>query len=185
MTAMAKFSQGTGKHRQRKGSVRSKRASLITHVIGSMTHLYQQAADMAENPEVRTMFRSMAEEEKKKLESLGSAGERGDGAGRTIRNLISAFERRETGLLKKIGAEIDEVEALKVAMEIETESIRLYEKLLPEVKAPGQKAVIKGLIREEQQRYSTFENTCLFLSDPAGWYMWNEQSFTDGGTSCA
>jgi rubrerythrin len=150
-----------------------------------LAHLYQQAADKAENPEVRTMFRSMAEEEKIKLESLGPVVRRSGGAGSTTRRMISAFEKRERTLLNKIGAETDEVEALQVAMEIETESIRLYEKLLPEIKTPGQKEIISRLIREEQQRYATFENTCLFLSDPAGWYMWNERSFVDGGTSCA
>jgi ferritin-like metal-binding protein YciE len=185
MTATAIISRGAGKDHQRKGMDRSRRAVPVADVIGSLAHLYQQAADKAENPEVRTMFQSMAEEEKIKLESLGSVVERSGAAGSTIRKMISAFEKRERSLLKKIGAETDEVEALKVAMEIETESIRLYGKLLPEVKTPGQKAIISRLIREEQQRYATFENTCLFLSDPAGWYMWNEQSFADGGTSCA
>lgn len=176
-------------HHAHTGSGRKRTdASLLKDVIGSMTHFYRQAAEKAQILGVRTMFLSIAEEEQKQFEVIralrrrAGAGTRPSG---TVRSMISGLKRREDRLLKRIGAKTDEVEALRIAMDIEMESIRFYVKLLRETEAPVHKEIVGSLLKEEQQRYTAFENTCLFLSDPAGWYMWNEQSFTDGGTSWA
>lgn len=176
-------------HHAQNGSIRGgNSAAFIKDVVGSMTRFYRQAAKKAQIPEVRSMFLSIADEEQKQFEVIsaipGKAGARSRTAA-AIRGMISSLKRREHNLLKRIGANTDEVEALKIAMDIELESIRFYVKLLRETEAPAQKEIVGKMLREEQQRYTTFENTCLFLSDPAGWYMWNEQSLTDGGTSWA
>jgi rubrerythrin len=177
---------GNAHHQARTGSGQGNSAAIIKDVIGSMTHFYRRAAKKAQVPEVRNMFLSIAEEEQKQFEAIRAyRGRAGAHAAGTIRRMISALKKREDRLLKRIGAHTDEVEALKIAMDIEVESIRLYTKLLREIQTPGQKKIVGSLLIEEQQRYTTFENTCLFLSDPAGWYMWNEQSFADGGTSWA
>jgi len=81
------------------------------------------------------------------------------------------LNKREARLLKRIKAPTDEVEALKISMDIEMESIRVYENLLHETDTPGQKEIICSLLKEEQHRYTTFGNTCLFLSDPASWFL--------------
>ena len=180
---------GIAHHHAQTGSIRGgNSAAFIKNVVGSMTHFYRQAAEKAQIPGVRTMFLSIAEEEQKQFEIISAIPGR-TGAGprtaATIRRMISALKRRGDRLLERIGANTDEVEALKIAMDIEVESIRFYVKLLRDTDASGQKEIVGKMLREEQQRYTTFENTCLFLSDPAGWYMWNEQSFTDGGTSWA
>ncbi len=92
--------------------------------------------------------------------------------------MITELKKREVRLLKRIKASTDEVGALKIALDMEMESIR-------QTDAPAQKEIVCSLLKEEQHRYIPFENTCLCLSDPAGWYLWNEQSFVDGGTSWA
>lgn len=99
--------------------------------------------------------------------------------------MITELKKREVRLLKRIKASTDEVGALKIALDMEMESIRVYENLLRQTDAPAQKEIVCSLLKEEQHRYIPFENTCLCLSDPAGWYLWNEQSFVDGGTSWA
>lgn len=175
-------------HAQPGSKRNSNSAAFIKDVVGSMTHFYRQAAKKAQVPEVRTLFLSIAEEEQKQFEVISSIPGRASArprAAAAIRRMISVLKKRENRLLERIGANTDEVEALKIAMDIEVESIRFYVKLLRETEAPGQKEIVDKMLKEEQQRYTTFENTCLFLSDPAGWYMWNEQSFTDGGTSWA
>ena len=180
---------GIAHHHAQTGSTRGgNSAAFIKDVVGSVTRFYGQAAGKAQIPEVRNMFLSIAEEEQKQFEAISAMPGRAGARSRTaaaIRKMISALKKREDRLLERIGANTDEVEALRIAMDIEAESIRFYVKLLRETKAPAQKEIVGKMLREEQQRYTTFENTCLYLSDPAGWYMWNEQSFTDGGTSWA
>jgi rubrerythrin len=141
-----------------------------------------------QDPVARTTFLRIADEEQSQAEGISpcsGAGIRAQAENRAIRRMVSAFKEIEGSILKKIGTATDEIDALKIAMEMEMESIRLYAKLLPKIQAPGLKTLVWRLLREEQQRYTTIENTCLYLSDPAGWYLWNEQGITDGGTPWA
>ncbi|NJD57485.1 MAG: hypothetical protein FIA94_13940 [Nitrospirae bacterium] len=179
----------THKHHAKTRSGRAcTNTSLIRDVIGSMTNFYREAAEKAQAPEVRTMFLSLAEDEQEQIEAIrafrgrSSADIRSAGS---ARKMISALKKREDSLLAMVGAKTDEVEALKIAMDMEKEGIRLYGKLLRETVGPVQKDIIGRLLRKEQQRHTTFENSYIFLTDPVSWHMWNEQSFADGGTSWA
>jgi len=73
--------------------------------------------------------------------------------------MITELKKREVRLLKRIKASTDEVGALKSALAIEMESIRVYENLLRQTDAPAQKEIVCSLLKEEQHRYITIENT--------------------------
>lgn len=179
----------TGQHHAQTRSRKARTgASLIKDVIGSMTNFYREAAERAQDPEVRTLFLSLAEDEQKQIEAVRAFRGRSSAhirSASSARKMISALKKKEDLLLTMIGAKTDEVEAMKIAMDLEEEGIRLYGKLLLETDGPMQKEIIARLLREEQQRHTTFENTYAFLTDPVSWHMRNEQSFADGGTSWA
>jgi rubrerythrin len=132
------------------------------------------------NPIGRRVFLSVMEDEKRHLEDFRTIpkerhlGARGTAATKIIK-----------GFLQKIKTTTDDVEALKIAMEMEKESIELYEKLSKRVRTPKEKALFRSLLNEEQQRYAEFSDTCLFLSDSRSWFMWDEHSIMDGGTPWA
>jgi len=88
-------------------------------------------------------------------------------------------------LLEKIEATTDEMEALKIALQMEKDSIEFYKKAVNEVQTPKEKALFEKLIKEEQQHYDIFANTYFFLSDSGSWFMWEEHSIVDGGTPWA
>jgi hypothetical protein len=157
----------------------------VRNVVDSMTLFFRQAAEKAQDPAVRSMFISMADEEQKQLEAFGSASETTGAVAYAIRRMIRSLEESKRRLLKTIGSTTDDVDALKIALEIEKEGIRLYERILPKVTTPGQKAIVSRLLNDEKQRYAAIENTCLLFSDPDNWYLWNEQGIMDGGTPWA
>lgn len=153
------------------------RYGAIEGIVASKATFYQQAAEKTMNPIGRRVFLSVMEDEKKLLEDFKDIPkERRTGARAT------ASTKTIKGFLKKIRATTDDVEALRIAMEMEKESIELYQKLSKKVRTPKGKALLKGLLHEEQQRYAEFSDTCLFLSDSRGWFMWDEHSIMDGGT---
>ena len=88
-------------------------------------------------------------------------------------------------MLEKIESTTDEMEALKIAMQMEKDSIEFYKKAVNEVQTPKEKALFEKLIKEEQQHYDIFANTYFFLSDSGSWFMWEEHSIVDGGTPWA
>jgi len=156
------------------------RYGTIEGIVASKATFYQQAAEKTVNPIGRRVFLSVMDDEKRLLEDF-----RGIPKERHLGTRGTASTRVIKGFLKKIKATTDDVEALKIAMDMEKESIGLYEKLSKKVRTPKEKALLKSLLNEEQQRYAEFSDTCLFLSDSRSWFMWDEHSIMDGGTPWA
>ncbi|HUO76163.1 MAG TPA: ferritin family protein [Thermodesulfovibrionales bacterium] len=156
------------------------RYGAIEGIVASKATFYQQAAEKTVNPIGRRVFLSVMDDEKRLLEDF-----RGIPKERHLGTRGTASTRVIKGFLKKIKATTDDVEALKIAMDMEKESIGLYEKLSKKVRTPKEKALLKSLLNEEQQRYAEFSDTCLFLSDSRSWFMWDEHSIMDGGTPWA
>jgi len=88
-------------------------------------------------------------------------------------------------MMEKVQATADELEAFKIAMQMEKEGIEFYKKLMSEAKAGKEKMLFEKLIREEEQHFAIFENTYNFLLDTGNWFMWDEHSIVDGGTPWA
>ncbi|MEW6003273.1 MAG: ferritin family protein [Nitrospirota bacterium] len=150
---------------------------------------YKEAAEKTKHPIGKKMFLSIMGDEKRHLEDFKCILQ---GLDIKVRDVISpmkkiktVFEENKKVLLERIRATTDEMEALKIAMQMEKESIELYKKLLEEVKAPKEKALFERLIKEEQEHFSIFSNTYFFLSDSGSWFMWEEHSIVDGGTPWA
>ena len=153
----------------------------IEGIVASKATFYQKAAEKTMNPIGRRVFLSVMEDENRLLEDFkGIPKERNMGARGT-----ACPTKMIKGFLEKIKATTDDVEALKIAMEMEKESIELYEKLSKKVRTTKEKALFQDLLNEEQQRYAEFSDTCLFLSDSRSWFMWDEHSIMDGGTPWA
>lgn len=156
------------------------RFGAIEGIVASKATFYQQAAEKTVNPIGRRVFLSVMEDEERLLEDF-----KGIQKERHMAALSTASTKKIKGFLERIKATTDDVEALKIAMEMEKESIVLYEKLSKKVRTRRERALFQSLVNEEQLRYAEFSDTCLFLSDSRSWFMWDEHSIMDGGTPWA
>ena len=150
---------------------------------------YTAAAQKTTDPVGKGMFLSLIQEEQSRLEDFKRIIEELHLKVRTAFNAgkkrTTVFEANRRGMLEKIMAATDEMEALKLAMQMEKESIEFYERLGLTAKSRKDKSLFERLLREERQRYAIFSDTYFFLANSESWFMWEEHSIADGGTPWA
>jgi len=144
---------------------------------------YKAAADKTKNSVGKKMFLTVREDEKRHLNMLtqifkGLDIKAGDVS--PMKNIKTVFESMKNEMMKKIEATQNELEAFKIASQMEKEGIEFYRKALSETKTEKEKALFDRLIKEEEQHYSIFANSYSFLSDTGNWFMWEEHSIVEG-----
>jgi rubrerythrin len=149
---------------------------------------YTEAARKTHYPAGKKMFETIAEDEKRHLEMIaqlikGLSITRKDVS--PMKNVKTVFEAMKDEMMKKVEATADELEAFKIAMQMEKEGKEFYEKTLAHAKTDKEKALLTQLISEEEMHYGIFANTYQFLENTGSWFMWEEQSIVDGGTPWA
>lgn len=102
-----------------------------------------------------------------------------------IKNIKTIFEEMRHEMMERVKATDDELNAFKIAMDIEKEGIEFYKKALSEDLSPKEKNLFERLIKEEEQHYAIFANTYFFMKQSGSWFMWEEHSIVDGGTPWA
>ncbi|MDP2276680.1 MAG: ferritin family protein [Nitrospirota bacterium] len=144
---------------------------------------YKAAADKTKNSVGKKMFLTVREDEKRHLNMLtqifkGLDIKAGDVS--PMKNIKTVFESMKNEMIKKVEATQNELEAFKIASQMEKEGINFYKKALSDAKKDKEKALFKRLIKEEEQHYSIFANSYSFLSDTGNWFMWEEHSIVEG-----
>ncbi len=151
-------------------------------------NFYKTAAQKTSYPVGKKMFLTIAEDEKRHLKMLSQIFKGLDITIRDVspmKNMKTIFETMKEEMMQKVEATTDELEAFKIAMQMEKEGVEFYKKALSEAQKEKEKALFERLIKEEQQHYDIFANTYFFLSDTGNWFMWEEHSIVDGGTPWA
>jgi len=92
----------------------------------------------------------------------------------------TVFESLKGTMMKKVAASKDELDAFKIAMEMEKEGMKFYQKSLEAAKTEKEKALFTRLIEEERQHYEIFANTYSHLSDTGNWFLWEERGIVEG-----
>ncbi|MBI5025498.1 MAG: ferritin family protein [Nitrospirae bacterium] len=151
-------------------------------------NFYREASEKTRHPVGKKMFLTITEDEKRHLEMLsqifkGLNIEAKDVS--PLKNIRTIFESMKDEMMQRVEATTDELEAFKIAMQMEKEGIEFYKKAASEAQTWREKSLFERLIKEEQQHYDVFANTYFFLSDTGSWFMWEEHSIVDGGTSWA
>jgi len=144
---------------------------------------YQDAARKTKNPVGKKMFLTITEDEKRHLKMLSQIFK-----GLNIKltdvspmeNIKTVFESMKGRMMKRVKATSDELEAFKIAMQMEKEGIEFYKKAAKGAKTEKEKKLFKRLVREEEQHYDIFANTYFFMSDTGSWFMWEEHSIVEG-----
>lgn len=149
---------------------------------------YTKAAEKTSHPAGKKMFLSVTEDEKRHLQMLSAIFNEVDikiDEVSPMKNIRTVFETMRDSMMQRVEATKDELEAFKIAMQMEKEGIEFYKKVQTETNQPKEKALFERLIKEEEQHFAVFSNTFNFMNDTGSWYMWEEHSIVDGGTPWA
>ncbi|MBI5050506.1 MAG: ferritin family protein [Nitrospirae bacterium] len=149
---------------------------------------YKEASEKIQHPVGKKMFLAITADEKRHLEALsqtvkGIVITKKDV--NAMKNIKTVFEAMKDAMMQRVEATNDELEAFKIAMQMEKEGIEFYKKAVRTVQTGEEKSLFEWLIKEEEQHYGIFANTYFFLSDAGSWFMWEERSIIDGGTPWA
>jgi len=149
---------------------------------------YTEAAGKTKHPVGKKMFLSITEDEKRHLamlsaifKDIGVTPENVSPMG----NIQSIFKTMKDVMMQRVAATKDELDAFRIAMQMEKEGVEFYKKAEAEAPTEKERALFGRLVKEEQQHYDIFANTYSFMSDTGSWFMWEEHSIVDGGTPWA
>jgi rubrerythrin len=144
---------------------------------------YTEAARKTTSPAGKKMFQTITEDERHHLDMVSQIIK---GLNITpkdtspMKNVKTVFESMKDDMMKKITATADDLEAFKIAMNMEKEGLEFYKKTLAGSKTEKERALFEQLIHEEQQHYDIFANTYQFLANTGNWFMWEERSIVEG-----
>lgn len=149
---------------------------------------YREAAAKVRNKVGQKMFLSIAEDEKRHLDMLKEIFQGLDihiGDVSPMKNIKTIFEEHKQEMMERVRATEDELNAFKIAMDMEKEGIEFYKRQASEAPSPKERALFERLSKEEDQHFAVFSNTYFFMHDTGSWYLWEEHSIVDGGTPWA
>jgi rubrerythrin len=144
---------------------------------------YTEAEEKTKNPVGKKMFAMVIEDEKRHLEMVILMI---NGMHFTVKDVgpmkrvKTVFESMKDHMMKKVEASKDEMEAFKIAMQMEKEGEAFYQKSLAAAKTEKEKTLFQRLIEEERQHYVIFSNTYFYLTNTGSWFMWEERSIVEG-----
>jgi len=144
---------------------------------------YTEASSKVGHPGGKQMFLSIAQDEKRHIEMLNRLLRDID-LGLEESNPVNAvktiFESMKDQMMQRVKASSDDMEALKIAMEMEKEGAEFYKKAAEEAGSDKERMLFEMLIREEEKHFSMFSNTYSFMTDTGNWFMWEERSIVEG-----
>jgi rubrerythrin len=150
---------------------------------------YQKASRKSSNKLAKELFRQLANEEdthRKKFVEIYGALKRGRNwpdveppldKGKRIKSL---FAEATKALGSKFKVAESELEAIKVAMDMEIRSYNLYQSRGKETTLPVEKHFYETLAGEERGHHLALLGSYEYLSDPAGWFTQKEHWSLDG-----
>jgi rubrerythrin len=144
---------------------------------------YTEAAGKVNSPAGKKMLLTIAEDEKRHLEMLNSLLKGMNFSikdANPVKTVKTVFEQMKDEMIGRIQATNDDLEAFKVAMDMEKEGVQFYKKASTDAPTDKEKALFDKLVFEEEQHYKMFSNTYSFLSDTGNWFMWEERSIVEG-----
>lgn len=144
---------------------------------------YSDASEKSKHLVGKKMFLSIAEDEKRHLDMLSQIFKEMNVTIKDVNpmnNIKTVFETMKDKMQEKIEATNDELDAFRIAMQMEKEGIEFYKKAGSEAKSEKERSLFERLVKEEQQHYDIFSNTYSFLTDTGHWFMWEEHTIVEG-----
>jgi len=150
---------------------------------------YQKASQESNNRLAKELFQQLADEEdvhRKKFEEIYEALRRGQNWPDVVapaekgKRLKSLFAEANKALGSKFKVAESDLEAIKVAMDMEVKSYDLYHSRSEESTLPVEKRFYETLAGEERSHHLALVDSYEYLSNPAGWFTKTEHWSLDG-----
>ncbi|MFO7772621.1 MAG: ferritin family protein [Dehalococcoidia bacterium] len=150
---------------------------------------YQKASQKSSNRLAKELFEQLATEEdvhRRKFEEIYQALKRGQNWPDTEppseqgKKLKSLFAIATKALGSKGKAAESELDAIKMAMDMEIKSRDFYHSRSEESTLPVEKRFYEALAGEERGHHLALVDSYEYLSDPAGWFTRREHWSLDG-----
>lgn len=144
---------------------------------------YQQASQKSNNKLAKELFQNLANEEdihRKKFEEVYEAVRKGqdwpdvEPPSEKAKSLKSIFAEATKELGSRIKAAESELEAVKIAMDMEIKTYDLYRSRSEQSALPREKQFYQTLAAEERGHHLALLDSYEYLSDPAGWFVMKE-----------
>jgi len=149
---------------------------------------YQKAEEKTSYPLAKKMFLSFAEDEKrhltvlkKILTDLKFSDLDQFFAERPRQKIENIFRKVKNEIKERITANPDELEALKIGIDMELESVQFYQTALEKNEDNLQKAFLRRLVEEEKEHLQMLQNTHSYLKNSGDWFLWEEKALLNGG----
>lgn len=158
-------------------------AEIAVRMETDAIHFYREAADKTLNPVGKKMFLTIAEDEKKHLEMISLFLKGLDFTASELQPMArikTVFEDLKETMMQRVEAAADELEAFRIAMDMESEGKAFYEKAASAAATDKERMLFTKLFGEEEQHYAIFANTYSFMKDTGNWFMWEEHSIVEG-----
>lgn len=98
-----------------------------------------------------------------------------------VMNVRAIFDNAMDGANDPYDFQLEELEILKGAMDVERRGYTMYANAAATVESPRAKDVFGHLAAEEQNHYTLLKNTYDFMADPEGFDGFDGNSMLDGG----
>ena len=153
---------------------------------------YLEASKKTDNALGKEMFRSLAEEEiihvemvKAIYENLTKTRKWPKTTGREMKekkllDFETIFTKVKEDVKKTLEVNPGDLEALKIAKDMEIEGYKFYQKRAEQTNNPLEKEFYLMLEKEESNHYEVIENTYEYLSNPSDWFSKKERPIYEG-----
>jgi len=143
--------------------------------------VYENLASSAKLPGIRTIYATLAADEQKHYDIFRDLKEGKEWVMADSPALDQARTVFAQLLLEKDRALdlTEDLDAFRVGMQMELDSIRLYEGMAKKEDDPEKTQLYLRLANEEKKHYNIIENICDFLMRPKYYLAWREFSNLD------
>jgi len=158
-------------------------AELALKMETDAVKFYSEAASKIQYEAGKKIFLSIAEDEKRHINMIRSILRDMDfkiGESKPVSDVKTIFSEMKNQMMQRVEATSDDLDALKIAMEMEKEGFEFYKRISTETPHEAERILFEMLAKEEEKHYSIFSNTYSFLADTGNWFMWEERSIVEG-----
>jgi len=150
---------------------------------------YHKAGQRSDNPLAKKLFQRLAEEEdvhiKKANEIYKAIKNKArwpekETTFKHERSLRNVFREAIEGMDREVKTSSSELEALKVAMNMEDKSYSFYRSRDKEASSSAEKSFYQALTAEEREHYLALLDSYEYLTDPQSWFTKKERWSLDG-----
>ena len=144
---------------------------------------YHKAGQRSDNPLAKELFQRLAEEEDVHMQKVNEVYEaiksragwpEKETTFKHEKSLRSVFREAIEGMDREVKASPSELEAIKIAMNMEDKSYSFYRSRSEEAASSTEKSFYQALTAEEREHHLTLLDSYEYLTDPQGWFTKKE-----------